>query len=131
MVAPDTRDTITSLLDKMRPVLLAAKIPASQVNMKSGRFRIDTCSKAFDWLHDLYMSDDYKNVYNIWKLVSAETWERYKIYGIEGLKEQEIIEEYGKALLLAWRNKRPKLFGPNKVVEEEEDNSQTQGMCRP
>ena len=132
MLAQDARDSITSLLDKMRPVLLASKVPATQIHMKRGRFRIDTCIKAYDWLHDLYISDEYKKVYNVWKLVDPATWKRYELHGFEGLREQLLVEELGKGLLRAWRDKRPKLFGPDKINEDEdEDNSRTPGMCRP
>jgi hypothetical protein len=66
---------------------------------------------AFDWLHNLYMSPEYEEVAKIYALCTPEIWERYVLFQIEGLREQELLEEAGKLLTRKWRTNRPRLLG--------------------
>ncbi len=78
---------------------------------------------AFDWLHDLSMSFEYENVVKAYALVPPETWERYKLLEIEGLREQIILENASKELLKKWRSKRPRLLGKRKKNNEQKTNN--------
>lgn len=130
MVVKDTRESLTGLLIIMKPILLAAGIPEEQIRMRNGRHQIKTCAKTYDWLHDLYMSNDYSGVRAIWKLVDPETWRRYKLFEIEGLKEQELLEHASKKLRKAWKTKRPRLLGKDRARDRNIENSNKSDICR-
>ncbi len=115
----DARDTITKLLDEMRHYLILAKVPQSQINMRIGRHKIATCITAFDWLSNLHASDVYKNFVWLRDQLPEETWRHYELHEIKGLREQILLEDLGKLLLKEWRNKRPNLFGKNRVKDSE------------
>ena len=110
----DARTAINKLLDTMRPVLLIAKIPKHQIRMRSGKHRISTCNKSFDWLHELYLSHEYRSVYGIYKLLPEQTWKNYELFGIEGLREQVLLEAACRKLFKAWRRGRPPLFNKDR-----------------
>ena len=74
---------------------------------------------AFDWLHDLWMSNVFTTMMEAYALVPPETWKRYKLLGIEGLREQIILEDASKELLKKWRTKRPRLLGKRKKNDEQ------------
>lgn len=57
------------------------------------------------------MSHEYKEVIAVYALLQPEIWERYKLFEVEGLREQKLLEEASKLLVRKWRTKRPKLFG--------------------
>ena len=98
----------------MKPILLVAKIPKHQIRVRSGNHKIQTCANAFDWLHDLYMSDAYRQVKAIYALLPEEIWQRYKLFEIEGLREQIMLEIACKKLFKAWRTRRPQLINKDK-----------------
>jgi len=110
----DARTTIESLLSKMRDILLVANVPGHQINMRSCAFKIDTCTRAFDWLHDLYLSLEYEGIVKVYRLLPPEIWTRYKTLGIDGLAEQILLEKAAKKLLKRWRKQRPNMFGRNR-----------------
>lgn len=114
----DARTTIEGLLNTMRSILLVAKVPKHQINMRCCAFKIDTCNRGFDWLHDLYLSSEFAKVIEIYKLLPSEIWARYKTLDIEGLAEQILLEEAGKALLKKWRKQRPNMFGRDRKTDQ-------------
>ena len=78
---------------------------------------------AFDWLHDLSMSFEYRNMVDAYALVPTIIWERYELMQIEGLREQVILENASKELLKKWRTKRPRLLGKRKKNNEQKTNN--------
>ena len=130
-MSKDARSSLTGLLEEMKPILLAADVPKEQIRMRSGQHQIKTCAKTFDWLHNLYMSEAYRDVKIIWNLVNPETWRRYKLYEIEGLKEQELLGQASKRLRKAWRSKRPRLLGKDRARDTEIKNHHRPDTCRP
>lgn len=130
MVVKDTRDSLTGLLIIMKSILLAAGIPEEQIRMRSGQHQIKTCAKTYDWLHDLYMSNAYQDVRAIWRLVDPETWRRYKLFEIDGLKEQELLECASKKLRKAWKTKRPRLLGKDRKRDTDIENNNKPDTCR-
>ena len=95
----------------MKPLLISARVPARQINIRNPKAKIDTLLNAFDWLHDVKMSKEYENIEYVWGLVTPETWERYEKLNITGLREQNMLESAQKALLKLWKTNRPKIFG--------------------
>ena len=95
----------------MKPLLVIAKVPTKQINIRNLNAKIDTLLKAFDWLHDVKMSKEYEDMEYVWNLVPEITWERYEKLGIEGLREQKMLEKAKKSLLKLWKTNRPKIFG--------------------
>lgn len=65
------------------------------------------------------MSFEYENMVKVYSLVTPEIWERYKLFEIEGLAEQAILEKASKKLLKKWRTKRPRLLGKRKKNDNE------------
>lgn len=114
MVAKTANETINSLLDEMRPLLLIAGVPKEQIRVRSGKPQIQTLSRAFDWLHDLKMSLEYRAMVIVWKLLPESTWKRYDLYQITGLREQELLKTAKKKLLKLWKTKRPSIFNKDK-----------------
>ncbi len=97
-----------------------------------GLHKIKTCAAAFDWLHDLFLSEEYNAVKKFYSLLPAETWRRYTLFEIEGLREQELLRNACKALWLAWRKKRPSLFNKDRVSNDKEAiNHEVADYCRP
>lgn len=131
MVAKDTRETIVNLLKKMKSLLVVAGIASTHIRMRPGRHQIKTCAKAFDWLHELYISSEYKELEYIYSLRTPEIWKRYKILEIEGLREQVLLEKASKKLLKRWRNKRPALFGKNRKSDKDFKATREQDYCSP
>ena len=76
-----------------------------------------TLDKAFDWLDNLFLSDAYVGVLGIYKLLPPDVWKLYKLHELEGMREQELLDEACKKLLKSWRTKRPTLFGKDKKDE--------------
>jgi len=111
---PDARSSIEFLLRDMKSILLAAGIPKYQIRMRSGRHKIETCAKAFDWLHDVFMSPEYVQMNYIWSLLPKEIWERYEKFGITDTREQGLLLLAKKNLVKVWRKNRPRLFGKNR-----------------
>ncbi len=106
--------TLKKLLKDMKPLLVSAGIPARQINIRNSEAKIDTLLKAFDWLHDIKMSEEYEKMGYVWNLVAPVTWDRYEKLNITGLREQTMLEEAQKALLKLWKTNRPKIFGTRK-----------------
>lgn len=88
--------------------------------MRSGSHRIKTCAKAFDWLHDLYLSEEYNEVKKIYELLPPEMWRRYELFEIEGLREQELLQAACRKLWSAWRKNRPSLFNKDRKDNDKE-----------
>lgn len=98
----------------MKPFLVVSNVPKYQIRVRSGKHKTQTYAKAFDWLHDLYMSDAYHQVKYIYNLLPKEIWERYVLFEIEGLREQVMLEAACKELFKAWRKRRPQIFNKDK-----------------
>lgn len=94
----------------MRPILLVAGIPKHQLDIIPKNYKTATLAKAFDWLHDIYLSNIYNDVKIIYQSVSPFTWETYDLLGIEDLTEQRLLKQKSKPLLKLWKTKRPRLF---------------------
>ncbi len=119
MIARTSDETINSLLDEMRPLLIVAGVPKGQIRVRSGKLQIATLSKAFDWLHNLKMSPTFEDLIKVWKLRPESTWGRYKLYQIDGLKEQELLGVASKKVLKLWKTKRPLIFNKDRKRNEE------------
>ena len=108
---------INKLLDKMRSTLLLAGVPKHQINVRGAKTQ--KLADAFDWLHNLKMGHEYCNYVLIRALLPEATWERYSLFGIDGLKEQILLTQAAKALRAKWREKRPAVFNSEKKVKHE------------
>ncbi|MEE9548732.1 MAG: hypothetical protein V3V68_05190 [Nitrosomonadaceae bacterium] len=69
------------------------------------------------------MSDEYEDMVYVYDLVPSETWKRYELLEIEGLREQILLEKASKKLLKKWRTKRPRLLGKRKKNNESTTNN--------
>lgn len=107
-------ETMDNLLNEMRPLLLVVGVPEEQINIQSSKHRADALARAFDWLHDLKMSSEYKHTAHIRSLLPEKVWKRYKLFAIEDLREQVLLNISKKDLLKKWRTKRPAMFNKNK-----------------
>lgn len=107
-------DKINGLLSEMQDMLLLAGVQKNQINIRTQAPKPDTLMAAFDWLHDLKMSHAFSDLVEAWDLLPEETWRRYEVFEIVGLREQSILEDAKSALLAAWRTNRPRLFGTPK-----------------
>jgi hypothetical protein len=105
---------LNDFLVKMRPYLIAAGIPKEQINVRKGNHKVDTYLKAFDWLHDLFMSEDYRHHIYVWDLVTPEIWASYAALQITGLREQDMLAESSKTIRKLWKTRRPQVIGRNK-----------------
>ena len=114
MVARTSDESLDSLLNTMRPLLIVAGVPKEQIRIRSGKLQIATLSKAFDWLHDLKMSLEFDELISTWKLVPEKTWERYRLFGIEGLVEQQLLDIAKKKVLKKWKTGRPAVFNKDR-----------------
>lgn len=130
MLSNDARTSLEDLLNQMREVLVVSGIQEDQIRMRSGNHKIKTCVKAFDWLHDLFMSKEYKEVKRIWDLLPAKIWARYKSFGIEDTREQNLLVAAGKKLNKKWKQKRPRLFGKDRPKDLEDIATNRMDTCR-
>lgn len=118
MPAKTSSESISSLLDTMRSLLIVAGIPKEQIRIRKGKPRIETLSKAFDWLHNLKISPAFEDLIKVWKLLPEAIWARYKLYQIEGLKEQELLIIASKKVLKLWKTKRPAVFNKDRKKDD-------------
>jgi len=109
-------ESINKLLDEVRPTLLLAGVPKECIKIKKRDkpYRIDACNRAFDWLHNLKMAYEFTDLIAARALLPEETWARYELFEIEGLREQGILVEAQRALLKKWTTKRPTMFKGHK-----------------
>jgi len=114
MVAQTSNETINGLLEEMKPMLIVAGVPKGQIRVRDGRLQIKTLSAAFDWLHDFRMSEEFSELVKVRKLLPEATWKRYKLYEIDGLREQKLLEVAMKKVARKWKSKRPSVFNPNR-----------------
>lgn len=115
-------ENLEALLSKMRPYLVGAGIKKAQVNLRKGKHKTDTVAKAFDWLHDLYMHDDYGVHMYTFDLVPQKMWARYATLGITGLAEQKLLAKSSLPVRKLWKIKRPQIFGREKVEDNKTKN---------
>ena len=94
----------------MKPLLRAAGVPDHQLDIVPREYKTKTLAVAFDWLHDIYLSDEHDKVVKIWASVTPEVWENYKLLGVENLTEQRLLLVASKGLIKLWKSKRPRLF---------------------
>lgn len=121
-----SRKDVEKLLEPYSGILRIAGIPEQQINVAYGpHYKVNHYAKAFDWLHDFILSPEMDH----WTLIRAmrpeKTWEHYDAIGVEGLKEQDLLQEASKNLLKRWRQKRPRMFGPNRETIDEGTNVQS------
>ena len=122
-----SRDDVKRLLEGSAHLLVMVGVPSEQINVCSGpRYRVNHFIKAFDWLHDFILSDEYVEVARVWNMRRPSDWANYAFLGVEGLQEQVLMQEAGRKLLKRWRLKRPRMFGPDRPVEEN-DNGDDSG----
>lgn len=115
----------------MKPILLVAKVPESQINFKAGHHKISVCASAFDWLHLISISDEFTKLKWLYGLLPPEVWKRYELHGFEDMPEQLLLNAAGKKLLKLWRTGRPRVFGKNKVEDEVLVTIPDMDVCRP
>jgi len=102
----------------MRTLLLVAGVPEKQIRIRTSKSHIETLSKAFNWLHDLYLSPEFAELKSVWALLPEKTWRRYDLFEIEGLREQELLKIAKKKVLRLWKTKRPVIFNKDKKKNE-------------
>jgi len=103
-------ESINSLLDEMKPMLLLAGVPIECLKIKNKKYRIDACNRAFDWLHNLKISPEYEKITKVRALLPEKTWERYDLFEIIDLREQVLLSKAKRELLRKWNIKRPAMF---------------------
>ena len=104
MVAQTSSETINSLLEEMKPLLLVAGVPEGQIRVRDGRLQIKTLSAAFDWLHNFKMSKEFTELIKVRKLLPEATWRHYTLYEIDGLREQKLLEVVTKKVAKKWKS---------------------------
>lgn len=102
---------LIDLLEEIKPLLIIAGVSAKQINIKNISAKVDILLDAYDWLHEIKISKEYKDIEYAWGLLPEEVWKNYETFSITGLREQMILEKARKALLKRWRTKRPRIFG--------------------
>jgi hypothetical protein len=127
----DARTDIESLLKKLKPFLLIAGVPKDQIHMRSGSHKIDTCVKAFDWLHKVCISEEYHNLKYVWNLLPAEIWSRYERLEVTDTREQGMLADAKIRLIKLWRDGRPRLFGKDRPTDNTIVDDATYESCRP
>ncbi len=85
----------------MKPILRAAGVLDHQLDIVPREYKTKTLAVAFDWLHDIYLSNEYDRVVKIWTSVTPEVWENYKLLGVENLTEQRLLLQ---TVWILWRN---------------------------
>jgi hypothetical protein len=124
------REDVQNLLDHLTPMLKLAGVPETQINVAKGRrYKLKHFVDAFDWLHQFSLSPAYEGFVDVYSLREPEVWANYKILEIEGLAEQNLLQEAGKKLLKRWRVKRPRMFGKDKPQDAEEENEEEWSEC--
>lgn len=119
------QEDIQKLLDKVADILRRIGIPDTQINVATGfRYRTDHYAAAFDWLHDFSISEELAAYKRVWALRPPEVWHHYELVGVEGLQEQVLLQDAGKALAKRWKRKRPRIFGPDRPVEDEDGENE-------
>ena len=114
------REDVESLLDELRVHLEWAKIPEPQINVATGfHYRIDHFVRAYDWLHTFSMSPAYTEFKRVFALRPLTIWQNYESMGLTGLREQVMLEEAGRKLKKRWNVRRPRMFGPDRKVDED------------
>ncbi len=107
-------ESINRLLDEVRPILILAGVPEKCIKIKKSKHRIDACNRAFDWLHELKISVEFAHFKRIRALLPESTWEKYKLFKIENLREQVLLRNAGRAILRKWTRKRPTMLKGHK-----------------
>ena len=103
-------ESLNGLLNRMRPILLAAGMPSHQLNIIPKEYKTKTLAFAFDWLHDIYMSIEYMDVKFIWQSLPEHVWVNYSLFEIEDLTEQKLLKNKSINLIKLWKTRRPRLF---------------------
>lgn len=118
-MAKQARADVERLLRSISSMLKLAGIPKHQINVAQGpRYNSSHFARAFDWLHEFKLSDEFVALEYAWSLRPPEVWSHYEIIGVEGLAEQVILEKAKKAVQARWRQKRPRMFGPNRSIKD-------------
>ena len=99
--------------------LVLAGIPNHQINIRKKKFQISSLSKAFDWLHDLKLSEEYRRYIEVRALLPEETWTNYKLLGIVGLVEIDMLLVASSKLRKRWKNNRPPIFNRDRETDRE------------
>lgn len=121
-----SRNDIEKLLEPYSKILRLAGIPEQQINVAKGYdYKVNHYVKAFDWLHDFTLSPEMDRWYVVRSMRPEETWEHYDVIEVEGLQEQILLQEASKKLLKRWRQKRPRMFGPDREIIDEGTNVQS------
>lgn len=94
----------------MKTILKAAGAQDHQLSVIPKEYKTKTLALAFDWLHDIYMSDDYAKVLKVWNLLPEAVWSNYELLGVTDLTEQRLLISESKGLLKLWKTNRPRLF---------------------
>lgn len=125
-----SRQDLESLLQSVASYLRTAGVPEQQINVAHGpRYKVHHYAKAFDWLHEFILSEEMEAFKKVWALRPAEVWRNYEMLEIEGLQEQVLLQDASKTLIKRWRVKRPRMFGPDRPVEEEEHGENERREC--
>ena len=113
MLAKTSMEIIKSLLFELKYTLVLAGVPEEQVRVRNTKHSTAACARAFDWLHDIKISNELAHWQDIRGLLPEATWEKYILFSFEGLREQELLIKASKALKARWRKKRPAMFNAN------------------
>ena len=119
MIAKTSSESLQSLLDGARITLIAAGVPPLQINIRKKKFQISSYVKAYDWLHDLKLSEEYTNYVKVRALLPEETWTNYITCNYTGLAEMDMLLLAGSKLKKRWKKDRPPLFNKDRETDNE------------
>lgn len=128
-----SRIDVERLLGEYSRILRFAGIPEQQINVAKGpKYKVHHFVKAFDWLHDFILSHEMSEWKRIRSMREESSWIIYNLVGIEGLQEQVLLQEASKNLLKRWRQKRPRMFGPDREIKDanvQSDQKDSPELC--
>jgi hypothetical protein len=127
-MAKQARADVEKLLKSIASLLKLAGIPKHQINVAQGpRYNSSHFARAFDWLHEFKLSEEFVGLQEAWDLRPPDVWAHYELIGVEGLAEQLILEKAKKAVQTRWRQKRPRMFGPNRSIKDGKNDRRQRG----
>lgn len=119
------REDVERLLGQIADLLRVAGVPEQQLNVAQGRnIKVHHYANAYDWLHQFSLCPQLEALRAAYALRPPKVWEMYTAMGTEGLREQDILQEAIDPLRKRWRLKRPRIFGKDRPMEEDEDEQE-------
>lgn len=105
-------EMIEFLSEEMRQLTLWAGINEKRYNRITKhlkQYNEEEVQSLYDWLMNV-RNKEYHEFINIYKMITPETWENYKILGVKDLQEQVLMGEAKRRLFNIWM----KSYYPNR-----------------